>query len=61
MTQDNGPRLTVNLADQVAIVTGAGRGLGRNIAQDLAAQGFWIAGEVDIDNIAFAMRAWKLF
>lgn len=36
-------RLVVDLADQVAIVTGAGRGLGQAIANDLAASGAKVA------------------
>ncbi len=36
-------RLTVDLTDQVAIVTGAGRGLGQTIARDLAASGAIVA------------------
>jgi len=39
MTEQNKRRIKVDLSDQVAIITGAGRGLGRVIAEDMAASG----------------------
>lgn len=43
MSENTKRRLTVDLSDQVAIVTGAARGLGQNIACDLAASGAIVA------------------
>ena len=43
MTDKSNRRITVELTDQVAIVTGAGRGLGQLIAKDLAASGALVA------------------
>jgi 3-oxoacyl-[acyl-carrier protein] reductase len=43
MTDNNKPRITVDLTGQVAIVTGAARGLGQLIAKDLAAAGASVA------------------
>ncbi len=48
MTDENKSRISTDLSDQVAIVTGAGRGLGRQIAISLAAAGAKVAC-VDID------------
>jgi len=49
MTDDTRSRISVDLADQVAIVTGAGRGLGRQIAVALAGSGAKVAC-VDVDD-----------
>lgn len=43
MSEKTNRRLVVDLADQVAIVTGAARGLGQTIANDLAASGAKVA------------------
>ena len=43
MTEQSNRRLSVDLADQVAIVTGAARGLGQTIARDIAASGAKVA------------------
>lgn len=43
MSENTQRRLTVDLTDQVAIVTGAARGLGQNIACDLATSGAIVA------------------
>ena len=43
MSENTQRRLTVDLTDQVAIVTGAARGLGQAIARDLAASGAVVA------------------
>ena len=43
MSENTERRLIVDLADQVAIVTGAARGLGQVIAKDLAASGATVA------------------
>ncbi len=43
MSENTQRRLTVDLTDQVAIVTGAARGLGQTIACDLAASGAIVA------------------
>ena len=43
MTDNNNRRIIVKLTDQVAIVTGAARGLGQLIAKDLAAAGASVA------------------
>ena len=43
MSENSQRRLTVDLTDQVAIVTGAARGLGQTIAVDLAASGATVA------------------
>jgi len=43
MSDNSQRRLTVDLTDQVAIVTGAARGLGHTIAVDLAASGATVA------------------
>ncbi|MGQ9913224.1 MAG: 3-oxoacyl-[acyl-carrier-protein] reductase [Thermogutta sp.] len=52
MTEATSPRMTTNLEGKVAIVTGAGRGIGRCIARTLASCGSAIAC-VDI-NVAAA-------
>ncbi len=51
--QANQARISTNLAGQSAIVTGAGRGLGRNIAQTLARAGAKIAC-IDVDETTLA-------
>ena len=43
MSENTQRRLTVDLTDQVAIVTGAARGLGQTIARDLATSGAVVA------------------
>ena len=43
MSENTQRRLVVDLTDQVAIVTGAARGLGQTIARDLAASGAIVA------------------
>ena len=43
MTEQSNRRRSVDLADQVAIVTGAARGLGQTIARDIAASGAKVA------------------
>ncbi len=43
MSENTERRLSVDLADQIAIVTGAARGLGQVIARDLAASGATVA------------------
>jgi len=48
MSEATKPRMTVDLSQRVALVTGAGRGLGRTIAQSLAGAGARVAC-VDID------------
>jgi len=49
MTDDTQSRISVDLADQVAIVTGAGRGLGRQISVALAGSGAKVAC-IDVDE-----------
>lgn len=53
MPEQTASRISTNLTDQVAIVTGAGRGLGRAIAESLAAAGAKLA-LVDINEEALA-------
>ncbi len=53
MTEQRKQRISTNLTDQVAIVTGAARGLGREIAESLAAAGAKVAC-VDVNAEALA-------
>jgi len=53
MTNETGARISTDLAGQVAIVTGAARGLGRAIAQTLAGAGAKVAC-VDVDQETLA-------
>jgi len=53
MTDQNQQRISIDLTDQVAIVTGAARGLGREIAQSLAAAGAKVAC-VDVNKETLA-------
>ncbi len=58
MSESSTSRLTVDLSDQVAIVTGAGRGLGRTIAEGLAAAGAKVACvDVNEETLAEAVKA----
>ncbi len=41
---------TQNLANQVALVTGASRGIGRSIAQELARQGAKVIGTATTES-----------
>ena len=53
MTEQRKQRISTDLTDQVAIVTGAARGLGREIAESLAAAGAKVAC-VDVNAEALA-------
>ena len=53
MSEKTQRRLTVDLTDQVAIVTGAARGLGQAIARDMAASGAIVAC-VDVNEETLA-------
>lgn len=58
MSEQSRSRLAVDLIDQVAIVTGAGRGLGRTIAEGLAAAGAKVACvDVNEETLAEAVQA----
>ncbi len=56
MSDTTKPRVSVDLSGRVALVTGAGRGLGRAIAQSLAHAGAGVAC-VDIDESLLAETA----
>jgi len=56
MSEDNKSRITTDLGGQVAIVTGAARGLGRLIAETLAASGGTVAC-VDVNAELLAQTA----
>jgi 3-oxoacyl-[acyl-carrier protein] reductase len=58
MTDQNKARLSTDLTDQVAIVTGAARGLGRSIAMTLAAAGAKVACiDVNTETLADTIQA----
>ncbi len=58
MTDGTSPRISTDLDGQVAIVTGAGRGLGRAIAQTLAGAGAKVACiDVSEDTLAESVEA----
>jgi len=58
MTDQDQQRISTDLTDQVAIVTGAARGLGRKIAQSLAAAGAKVACvDVNEETLAEAVAA----
>ena len=58
MTDQNQQRISTDLTDQVAIVTGAARGLGREIAQSLAAAGAKVVCvDVNEETLAEAVAA----
>ncbi len=51
-------RISTNLSGQTALVTGAGRGLGRCIAQSLAAAGAKVACiDVNVESLADTVAA----
>ncbi len=58
MSDENASRITADLSEQVAVITGAGRGLGREIAATLAAAGAKVACvDVDADSLGESVAA----
>ncbi len=58
MSETTKPRISVDLSGRVALVTGAGRGLGRAIARSLAGAGAGVACvDVDADLVAETAEA----